>query len=75
MARTSAIVSGDAVRVEPESNGGSGSYSMPSWIALATSSWVIRATSVRAMSIPEDTPAAVTILPCSTTRLSVGTAP
>ena len=32
------MVSGDAVDVDPESNGGCGSYSMPSWIALATSS-------------------------------------
>ena len=41
----------------------------------ATSSPAIRAASVRAMSMPDDTPAAVTTLPCTTTRRSVGRAP
>jgi hypothetical protein len=42
---------------------------------LATSSPAIRAASVSAMSIPADTPAAVTTLPCCTTRCPVGSAP
>jgi len=44
-------------------------------MAWATSSPAMRAARVRAMSIPEDTPAAVITLPCSTTRLRVGRAP
>jgi hypothetical protein len=47
---------------------------MPSWMAWATSSPAMRAASVSAMSMPDDTPAAVIILPCSTTRFSVGRA-
>ena len=66
---------GPAVATEPAVNGGCGSYSMLSWIARATSSPAIRAASVRAMSIPEDTPAEVMTLPCSTTRCGVGRAP
>ena len=57
---------------DPVSNGGSGSYSMPSWIAWATSSPAISRGQVSAMSMPDDTPAAVTILPCSTTRSASG---
>ena len=52
-------------RSSPLSNGGCGSYSIPSWIACATCSPAIRAASVSAMSIPDDTPAAVITLPCS----------
>src|SRR4051794_4047678 len=59
---------GAALAVEPESNGGCGSYSIRSWIACATSSPAMRAASVSAMSMPDDTPADVTTLPCSTTR-------
>ena len=64
-----------ALSTEPASNGGCGSYSMPSWIAWATSGPAIFAASTRPMSIPEDTPAAVMTLPCSTTRRPVGRAP
>jgi hypothetical protein len=46
--------------IEPLSNGGCGSYSMPSWIALATSALAICAANHSAMSIPADTPAAIT---------------
>jgi hypothetical protein len=60
--------------IEPLSNGGCGSYSMPSWIALATSALAICAANHSAMSIPADTPAAVTTLPCGTTRRSRRTA-
>src|SRR4029453_16893868 len=61
--RTSSMVSGEALAAEPLSKGGCGSYSMPSWIALATSSPAIWAASHRAMSIPADPPAAGTIPP------------
>ena len=65
-----------AFAVEPVSNGGRGSYSIRSWIACAASSPAIRAASVSAMSMPDDTPADVTTLPCSTTRSSAtGSAP
>jgi len=67
-----ATVSGRAFAGEPEPNGGSGSYSIPSWIALATSSPAIRAASRSAMSIPAETPAAVITLPCTTTRRAAG---
>ena len=65
----------DALATEPLSNGGCGSYSMPSWIACAISSPATCAARRNAMSIPDDTPAAVMILPCSTTRSDVGVAP
>ena len=74
MMRRSMTLSG-ALSSEPESNGGCGSYSMPSWTPCANSSPAMRAASVSAMSMPDDTPAAVTILPCSTTRRPVGIAP
>ena len=48
-----------AVAGEPARNGGCGSYSMPSWMAWATSSPAMRAASVSAMSMPDETPAAV----------------
>ena len=64
-----------AFAVEPLSNGGCGSYSMPSWIAWASSAPAIRAASVSAMSMPADTPAAVITLPCLTTRALTGVAP
>ena len=47
-------------------NGGSGSYSTPSWMARATSSPLMRAARASAMSIPAETPAAVMILPWTT---------
>ena len=71
----SSTSSGDALSGEPESNGGSGSYSISSWIVFAKSSPAIFARSVSPMSIPDETPAAVMTLPCSTTRRSVGDAP
>lgn len=73
--RSRATTWGGAVSGEPARNGGWGSYSIPSWIDCATSSPAMRAASVSAMSIPDDTPAAVTTLPCTTTRFSVGRAP
>jgi hypothetical protein len=60
---------------EPARNGGCGSYSIPSWMAWATSSPAMRAARVSAMSMPDETPAAVMTLPCSTTRFGVGRAP
>lgn len=56
--RTSSMTSGGALVGEPVSNGGSGSYSILSWI-LGDVSPAMRAASVRAMSMPEETPAAV----------------
>ena len=57
-----------AFSTEPESNGGCGSYSMPSWIACATSGPAIFASEDEGHVDPDDTPAAVITLPCSTTR-------
>src|SRR5712691_11334241 len=48
-----------AVAGDPAENGGCGSYSIPSWMAWATSSPAMRAASVSAMSMPDDTPGAV----------------
>lgn len=48
---------------------------MPSWMAWAVASPAIRPARVRPMSIPADTPAAVTYLPSTTTRSSVRSAP
>src|SRR6266542_3479591 len=73
--RTSSITWAGALRGEPASKGGCGSYSRASWMPRATSSPATRAASRNAMSIPEDTPAAVITLPCSTTRSRVGSAP
>src|SRR4029077_19994262 len=64
-----------APQVDRLAQGGCGSYSIPSWIACAMSSPATRAASVNAMSMPDDTPAAVMILPCSTTRSEPGVAP
>jgi hypothetical protein len=55
--------------------GGWGSYSMPSWMACAVASPAIRPARAKAMSMPEDTPAAVTYLPSKTTRSATGIAP
>src|SRR5262245_2797447 len=68
--RTRSSSSGPAFDGAPHSNGGWGSYSMLSCIPFAVSSPAILATSVRAMSMPEDTPAEVMIFPCGTTRSS-----
>ena len=48
---------------------------MPSWIARAVGSPAIHAASESAMSIPADTPAAVTTVPARTTRRETGSAP
>ena len=50
----------------PESNGGAGSYSMPSWIARAAVSPAISAATLRAKSMPDVTPPAVITLPSFT---------
>src|SRR5215831_7435544 len=50
----------------PESNGGSGSYSMPSWIVRAAVSPAISAATLRPKSMPEVTPPAVIKLPSFT---------
>src|SRR5947207_2728977 len=73
--RTRSTMYGGAFCGDPVSNGGAGSYSMPSWMPRATSSPAMRATSRSAMSMPADTPAAVIIFPCSTTRSETGVAP
>src|SRR4051794_3913154 len=73
--RSSSTIAGSAFAGEPASKGGSGSYSIPSWIACATSSPASSRTSSSAMSIPDATPAAVTYLPSTTTRRSAGSAP
>jgi hypothetical protein len=65
---TTCTSSAPALAGEPASKGGWGSYSMASWIDRAVVSSTARATSASAMSIPEDTPAAVMYLPSSTTR-------
>jgi hypothetical protein len=52
----------------PEANGGLGSYSRPSWMACATGSPAISATTWRPKSIPDVTPPAVITFPSSTTR-------
>src|SRR5580704_1123534 len=46
-----------------------------SWMAWATGSPAIRPARVRPMSMPEETPAAVTYLPSNTTRSVTGVAP
>src|SRR5580693_5184376 len=48
---------------------------MPSWMAWAASSPAIWPARARPMSMPADTPAAVTYLPSNTTRSLTGTAP
>ncbi len=55
---------------DPDSNGGSGSYSITSWRASASSRPWTRSVSDRAISMPADTPAPATWLPCQTTRPS-----
>lgn len=59
---------------QPASKGGSGSYSMPHWIAFAVRVSTVRPTRVSARSMPAETPAPVTYLPSKTTRSSVGMA-
>ena len=65
-------ISVGARSTEPQSNGGSGSYSNRSWIALAVWSSAIVAARVRLMSMPADTPAAVMYFPSRTTRAADG---
>ena len=48
---------------------------MKSWSASAVTWSVSSSASRSAMSIPDDTPAAVMIFPCSTTRSGTGHAP
>ena len=62
-ARTSSWISAGAFDGEPASIGGCGSYSMPSWMAWATSTPASSMASVNAMSMPADTPAPVRFLP------------
>ena len=52
-------MSADALDRAPESNGGSGSYSIINWLASAASRPTSNSTSRNAMSMPLDTPAAV----------------
>src|SRR5689334_18611632 len=49
-------------------NGGCGSYSIASWSDSATSRPWTRSVSDSAMSIPDETPAPLTWLPCHTTQ-------
>ena len=56
-------------------NGGSGAYSIPSWISWAARSPRSNAASFNAPSIPAVTPAALRCLPSSTTLSSTGIAP
>src|ERR1700727_256542 len=55
--RTTLTTSGPALATEPQSYGGRGSYSMANWMAFATPSPAIIPAKVRAMSMPDDTPA------------------
>ena len=73
--RTSSTIGSGAFAGDPASNGGWGSYSMASCTAWAASGPYSSSVSRSAMSMPEDTPAAVMTLPCSTTRRGVGRAP
>ena len=70
MPMTRSMTSCGALAGEPESNGGWGSYSMPSCTAWATTGPCRRSSNVKAMSMPADTPAPVMILPRSTTAPS-----
>jgi hypothetical protein len=67
--------SGGAVLGDPAVSGGCGSYSIMSWMACAAGVPAIRPESPSAMSMPADTPAAVTYLPSMTTRSLTGRAP
>lgn len=73
--RVDATNASGAERGDPHENGGSGSYSIWSWISSATSSPNNSATTVSAKSIPEVTPAPVIRSRSFTTRSATGTAP
>src|SRR5688500_3103414 len=72
--RAASSTAGGAVLGEP-ANGGCGSYSIPSWMPWATVSPASRAARRKAISMPAETPAAVMILPSTTTRSLTGVAP
>jgi hypothetical protein len=73
--RTCARIAGGALSGVPASKGGSGAYSIPSWIACAISGPAISAIRVNAKSIPAVTPPPVIKLPSRTTRPGSGIAP
>ena len=73
--RASCSTAGGAVSGVPLLNGGSGAYSMCSWMSWATSSPRRSAATRSAPSIPAVTPAAKTIFPSLTTRSFTGVAP
>src|SRR5262249_10516820 len=66
--KTAALTASGARSGWPEWNGGAGSYSIPSWLAWATCSPAISATTLRPKSIPDVTPPAVITLPSLTMR-------
>jgi len=72
------LIAAGALSGSPESNGGAGLYSMPSWIVWAVVSPAISAATVSPKSISEVTPPAVitlpsrTTLPCSCVALTRG---
>src|SRR5207237_126631 len=68
VARRSASTSGSAVSGCPPGNGGSGAYSMLSWISWATRSPERAAAITSAVSIPAVTPPPVMRFPSTTTR-------
>src|SRR5690606_15231238 len=72
---SAATTSGGAESGDPAEYGGRGSYSIPNCTVCANRSPSIRPASPSAMSIPADTPAALTYLPSSTTRSRTGTTP
>ena len=59
----------------PESKGGCGAYSIPSWIFRAVSAPNHSDATVRAKSIPAVTPPPVITLPSTTTRSATGSHP
>ena len=61
------LIAAGALSGSPESNGGAGLYSMPSWIVWAVVSPAISAATVSPKSISEVTPPAVITLPSRTT--------
>src|SRR5262249_57459305 len=73
--KTVALAASGARSGWPESNGGSGAYSRPSWMACAVGSPAITPTDLRPKSIPEVTPPAVMTLPSLTTRAFSWVAP
>ena len=70
IAVASALVLAEAFDMWPESNGGCGSYSMDSWMALALASPAMRPASHSPRSMPADTPAQVTVLSSADTMRS-----